>query len=93
MRYVWTGVLKLIVTPIGILVSSWIFPNVYFSRWYQPILLGIVAAIIGYMLEIVMLRKDTNILSTLLDFLVTAAIVYFGAIIFLGTSVTFWVLF
>lgn len=83
-------VVKLIVTPIGIILASWIFPNVNFANWYQPIMLGIVAALIGYFMEVAMLREDTDWMMTIIDFAVSAAIIYFGAMFFTDSFVTFW---
>ncbi|HLR51344.1 MAG TPA: DUF2512 family protein [Candidatus Avamphibacillus sp.] len=83
-------VVKLIVAPVGIILASWIFPNVNFANWYQPIILGIVAAIIGHLMEVAMLRKNTNVMTLIADFVVSSAIVYFGAMFFMNSYVTFW---
>lgn len=83
-------IVKLIVCPIGIILASWIFPNVNFAAWYQPIIIGVVLAVIGYYMEVGMLRKNTNWVSTAIDFVVTTLVVYFGAMLFNGTHVTFW---
>lgn len=83
-------IVKLIVCPIGIIVASWIFPNVNFANWYQPIMLGIVIAFVGYFMERIMLREDTNWISTIADFVVSSALVYFGAMFFDNANVTFW---
>src|SRR5699024_1556782 len=81
---------KLLITPVGIIVASWIFPNVNFANWFQPIILGIVAAVIGYFMERLMLREDTNWMTTIADFVVSSAIIYFGAMFFVDANVTFW---
>ncbi|MDY0405742.1 DUF2512 family protein [Virgibacillus sp. 179-BFC.A HS] len=83
-------IVKIIICPIAILFASWILPNVNFSSWYQPIILGVVIALVGYFMEVLMLRRDTNWLATLLDFLVASAIVYFGSLIFINSYVSFW---
>ena len=83
-------VVKLIVCPIGIILASWIFPNVNFANWFQPIILGIVLAFIGHFMEVAMLRENTNWISTLIDFIVSSVVVYFGALFFAGAVVTFW---
>lgn len=83
-------IVKLIVAPIGIILASWIFPNVNFGHWYQAIFLGVIAAVVGYLLEVAMLREDTNGLMTIIDFVLTSAIVYFGAMFLTNSYVTFW---
>jgi len=42
-------IVRLLVNPIGIIIASWIFPNVNFLRWYEPIVLGVVYAPIEYL--------------------------------------------
>ena len=83
-------VIKLIVAPIGIIFASWILPNVNFEFWYQPIMLGIFTAVVGYLMERAMLNEDTIWLTTIADFAVSSAMVYFGALFFLNSYVTFW---
>ncbi|MGP4107147.1 DUF2512 family protein [Virgibacillus sp. L01] len=82
-------VVKLLVCPIGLFLAAWIFPNVDFGYWYQPIILGVVLAFVGYFMERIMLREETNWLSTFMDFVASTVIVYFGAMLFADTEVTF----
>ncbi|WP_106497450.1 DUF2512 family protein [Lentibacillus sp. Marseille-P4043] len=83
-------IVKLIVCPIGVILASWIFPNVDFAYWYQPIIIGVVLAVIGYFMEVLMLKESTNWLSTGLDFIVTTLVVYYGSMFFTDSAVTFW---
>ncbi|WP_010530777.1 DUF2512 family protein [Lentibacillus jeotgali] len=83
-------IVKLLICPIGIYVASWIFPNVDFGYWYQPILLGVVLAFVGYFMERAMLREETNWLSVGMDFIASTLIIYFGAMLLADTAVTFF---
>lgn len=83
-------IVKLIVCPIGIYLASWVFPNVDFGYWYHPIILGAVLAFVGYYMERVMLREETNWLSVFMDFIASTLIVYFGAMLLVNTGVTFF---
>lgn len=83
-------VVKLLVTPIGIVLASWIFPNVNFGSWYQPIIIGVLLAFIGFAMELAILNENTNWLSTFIDWGVSTIFIYFGAMFFVNTSVTFW---
>ncbi|MFD1360519.1 DUF2512 family protein [Lentibacillus salinarum] len=86
-----TGLMvKLLVCPIGLYVASWLFPNVDFGYWYQPIILGVVLAFVGYFMERAMLREETNWLSVGTDFIVSTLIVYFGAMLLADTAITFF---
>lgn len=82
-------IVKLFVCPIGIYVASWVFPNVGFGYWYQPIILGVVLAFVGYFMERAMLREETNWFTIGMDFIASTLIIYFGAMLFAGTAVTF----
>lgn len=79
-------VVKLLVTPIGIVLASWIFPNVNFGSWYQPIIIGVLLAFIGFAMELAILNENTNWLSTFIDWGVSTIFIYFGAMFFVNTS-------
>lgn len=83
-------VVKLVVCPIAVILASLLLPNVGFAFWYQPIIIGVVIAAVGYFMEVLMLKESTNWLTTLLDFVVASAIVYFGAALYAGSFATFW---
>ncbi|SEQ27579.1 Protein of unknown function [Virgibacillus subterraneus] len=83
-------VVKLLICPIGLFLASWVFPNVEFGYWYQPIILGVVLAFVGYFMERILLREETNWLSVFMDFVATTLIVYFGAMLFVDTRITFF---
>ncbi|MDL4839751.1 DUF2512 family protein [Aquibacillus rhizosphaerae] len=80
---------KLIVCPIGVIIAWFIFP-IEFAYFYQPIILGAVLAIVGRMMEKIILRKETMTLALIADFLATAVIVYFVTPFFVGGQVNFW---
>src|SRR5699024_3491889 len=81
---------KLLITPVGIIVGSWIFPNVNFAKWFQPIILGSVAAVGGYCMERLMLREDTNWMTTIADFVVSSSFIYLADLFFVDAAVSFW---
>ncbi|WP_164668804.1 DUF2512 family protein [Virgibacillus doumboii] len=83
-------IVKLIICPISLFLASWIFPNVDFGYWYQPIILGVVLAFAGYFMERAMLREETNWLSVFMDFIASTLIVYFGSMFLVDTEVTFF---
>lgn len=83
-------IVKLFVCPISIFFASWIFANVDYGYWYQPIILGVVLSFVGYFMERAMLREETNWLSVFMDFVASTLIVYFGSMLFADTQVTFF---
>ncbi|GAB3805138.1 DUF2512 family protein [Virgibacillus kimchii] len=83
-------VVKLLVTPIGIIIASWIFPNVNFAGWYQPIIIGVLLAFVGYAMELAILNENTKWLTVFIDWGVSAIFIYFSAFLFVNTFVSFW---
>jgi uncharacterized membrane protein YvlD (DUF360 family) len=81
---------KLITCPIIVVLSALFFANVNFAYWYQPIMLGVILAVVGHFMEIFLLKKGTTWLSTMLDFAASVLIVYYVAIAFENAVVTFW---
>ena len=74
--------LKLITVPLAVVVSSWIFPDVDFGAVYQPIIVGLLLAVVGLLMEYMLLREGTVWISTLVDFVTTVVIVYFVSNLF-----------
>ncbi|QYR21454.1 hypothetical protein KZ483_27965 [Paenibacillus sp. sptzw28] len=82
--------LKIFVCPIAVIVSAWILPNVRYTALYQPIVVGLILAVVGTMMEYWLLKKGTVSTSTWLDFAASVLIVYFVSNWFAGAMVTFF---
>lgn len=82
--------MKIVICPIAVLLSSYIFPNVYYPNWFQAILVGIILAAGGVMLEYLFLREGTLWSSNIIDFVASFLIVYFVSQFLPGAVVTFW---
>ncbi|MRH43771.1 DUF2512 family protein [Aquibacillus halophilus] len=86
-----TGLLiKLVVCPITIIIAWMLFPNVDFGYWYQPIILGVLLAFVGHLMELLLLNEKTVVFSTFMDLVASIIIVYYVSIFFVNTYVTFW---
>ncbi|WP_200411883.1 DUF2512 family protein [Virgibacillus salexigens] len=83
-------IIKLIVCPTMVVFSDLIFPNVNYSAFHQPIIVGITLAVIGHAMEALLLTKNTFWLSLVLDFIAAILIVYFVSLFFQNTIVTFF---
>lgn len=81
-------VVKLIVCPLTIFLSDALFPQVYYPFVYQPILIGIIVAIVAYALEVMILKRGTLWISTFADFIGAAVIVYFVTLLLPGATIT-----
>lgn len=81
--------LKLIVTPIGLLALSGIFPSqIHYPHTALLVLLGLVIAFVGHGMEVLLLRRHTIWLSTFLDFAAVALIMYFSQFLMQGAYIT-----
>ncbi|MDR6225829.1 DUF2512 family protein [Desmospora profundinema] len=83
-------IVKLIVCPLTVIAASFLFPNVQYSAFYQPVIIGLILAAAAHMMEIFLLREETTIISTVLDFFAAALIVYVASMFFVGARVTFF---
>lgn len=81
-------IMKLIICPFGLIVSNYLFADVYYPYTYQPIFIGIAIAILGHLIELFLLKPGTLLISTIADFLATFIIVYFSQFILPGASIT-----
>lgn len=77
--------MKLIVSPILVVVADALFPEVNFSSLYLSIGVGFVLALAGYFLERMLLSPGRLWMMTALDFIVGFLIVY-GSVIVLPTA-------
>jgi uncharacterized membrane protein YvlD (DUF360 family) len=81
--------LKIIVCPLGVILAAYALPNVEYGAYYQPILVGVALAVVGVIMEYVLLHRGTLWVSTLMDFAVTAIVVYYASNSMDGAAVTF----
>lgn len=81
-------IMKIITCPLVLLISDYLFNDVYYPYTYQPIIIGIALAVVGYLVELAMLKPGTVIISSIADFLVTFAIVYLSQFILSGAIIT-----
>ncbi|WP_373228942.1 hypothetical protein [Cohnella sp.] len=82
--------MKIFICPIGVIVSAWLFPGVRYGAYYQPIIVGLILAVVGVLMEYMLLKKGTLWISTFMDFAASVLIVYFVSNWFPGAAVTFF---
>lgn len=79
---------KLIACPTIVYTSGLIFTQVYFPAWYQPVLLGIVLAVMAHVMEMVLFHPGRVWVMTALDFMGAAVLVYAAGLVFPAASIT-----
>ena len=82
--------LKVIAAPLSVVAAAWVLTNVNYTAFYQPIIVGLVIAVLGVMMEGMLLREGTVWVSTVFDFVIATLIVYFLTNWFVGAEATFF---
>jgi hypothetical protein len=82
--------MKLVICPLTVIVSAYLLPNVNYANLFQPIILGVILAVAGVMMEYLFLKKGTLWFSNVMDFAASVLIVYFVSQLFAGAVVTFF---
>ena len=82
--------LKIIVCPISLIVLWWLLPNIEYGAYYQPIIVGLVLAVAGVLMEYLFLKKGTLWTSVAMDFVASVLLVYFISNWFPTANVTFF---
>lgn len=81
-------IMKIILMPVVVALSDYFLANVNYGSLYQAVMVGIIIAVIGQLMEVMLLRRGTVWTSTVLDFAAAYAVVYFSQYFFPGSSVT-----
>jgi hypothetical protein len=82
-------IIKLIGTPLLVYIASIIIPGVRYANITQAILVGVLIAFVGHLLELLLLTYETLAVSTLIDFFTAFLIVYFSRSFFPTATITF----
>ncbi|USG64932.1 YndM family protein [Brevibacillus ruminantium] len=78
---------KLIVTPLAVIVADALFPEVNYANLYQSIGVGLVIAVAGYLLELLLLRPGMLWLATAVDMIAGFLIVWLSGMLFSHASI------
>ncbi|ABR48597.1 membrane spanning protein [Alkaliphilus metalliredigens QYMF] len=80
-------IIKIIVCPITVLISSYLFDLRFTS--FQAIITGLFLAFAAHLMEVLILRKGTFWISTIMDFLGAFAVIYFVQYLFINAPLNF----
>lgn len=82
-------VMKIIVCPVVVYLASLWSAQVNYASVYQPLVVGLVLALTGHVMESQLLNQKTVWITTGLDFIAATVLLYLSGIVFVGASVTF----
>lgn len=80
-------VIKLIVCPITVLISNYLFGLRY--TVFQAVVVGLILAVAAHFMEVLILKRGTFWVSTVGDFVAALGIVYLSQLVFTNVNVTF----
>lgn len=80
-------ILKLLLSPTVIFLSSIFFREVFFSTVHPPLFMGLTFAAVAHTMEMRMLKPGSVWISTLMDFAAAFVIIYLLAAILPGTVI------
>jgi Protein of unknown function (DUF2512). len=86
-----TGLLlKIILCPVAVSSVAYLLSNhVYYPSFIYPVGIGLLIAIMGHTIEVVLLQQGSVWLSTIIDMMAVALLSYFSQFIIHGSYVTF----
>lgn len=79
---------KIILYPVILLVSDFLFNSVNYSNIYQPLAVGAVIAIFGHLMELLLLQGGRLWVNNTLDFIAALFIVYASQIVMTGAYIS-----
>lgn len=82
-------IMKVIMLPVIVAFSDFFLANVDYGTLFRAVVVGLILAVVGQLMEVLMLRRGTIWTSTVLDFVVAYAVVYFSQYFFPGAAVSF----
>ncbi|KNY27971.1 DUF2512 family protein [Pseudobacteroides cellulosolvens] len=82
-------IIKLFICPIILIISDALFNNVNYANLYQPIIIGLILAVLAHTMEVLLLRKGTLWTSNAVDFIASVIIVYITQFFLQGAKITF----
>lgn len=80
-------IIKIIVFPVVLLLSNYIFADISYPYFYQSIFVGVILAAIIHLIDLVLLRPGFLIINTIGEFLAAFAVIYFTQFLLPGASV------
>ncbi|HEX6923364.1 MAG TPA: DUF2512 family protein [Bacillales bacterium] len=83
-------ILKIVACPLILIFAMYMLDNVDYGSIWQPIIVGIVLALVGVAMEYMMLRDGSLWSSTIADFIASVIVIWALSNVFAGANVTFW---
>lgn len=81
-------IIKLIVTPLLILLATRVSTEIEYPLLYQPILIGLILAGIGQIMELKLFETRLVSLCLLIDFTAAVGIIYISQFLFNNSLIT-----
>ncbi|QGT99578.1 hypothetical protein SYNTR_0985 [Candidatus Syntrophocurvum alkaliphilum] len=80
--------IKIIVCPLVVYLAHLLIPQVVYLQIWQPLVVGLILAFLGHVMELLLLNEATVIYTALIDFVAASLIIYISGIFFVGAIIT-----
>lgn len=68
--------MKLIICPITLIISDLLIWGIDYTNIYQPIIVGVILAVLAHTMELFLLKRETFWTSNIADLIAAFAVVY-----------------
>lgn len=80
---------KIITGPLILFLASSLFPRlIHYASFSQALITGLIIGAVGYLMELLILKRGTAWTSTLADFAAAAIVIYASQYFFPGAYIT-----
>lgn len=79
--------IKIFVCPALVFLADLFLQGIFYPAFYQPLVVGLIFAILAHIREVAFLRRGTFWICNLLDFVSATFVVYFTQLLLTGSKV------
>lgn len=80
---------KITLSIAMLFLGTYIFPGISYPYFFQPVILGLIIALTGRLMEYMVLEKGFLWTSTLMDLISFTAIIHIGSLFMEDATITF----
>ena len=80
--------MKIVICPTVVVLSDYLSEGIFYPNIFQPLILGLVLALLAHMMEVMILREGTFWISNMVDLAAAFFVLYFGTLFLRGATIT-----
>lgn len=76
-------ILKIVLTPVIVIISDMFSANqINYGTLYEAIIIGVIAGVVNFCIDKLLLMKGTLWVATIADFVITLCVIFFGTMLY-----------